>query len=100
MSSLLCRIKDKFQYLVASPETSAEILDKIGFGANKCKETHEKDQRYGYSDEHMIYYGFGNRTRGTISFGHYVIFDFWFDDCNGYTVCDENEFKEDFEECE
>lgn len=97
---MLCRIKDKFEYLVASPENSDEILNRLGFGKEKCAQTYDKDQRYGYCDEHEIKYGFKDKMYGTIEFGRYVVFDFWLDDCDGHTVCDENEFKEYFEKCE
>ena len=100
MNSLLCRLKDKFEYFVASKETASEILDKIGFGETKCKETYEKDKRYGYADENEIKYGFENSMYGNIPFGHCVVCDYYFDDCYGYTIRNEQEFKEEFEKCE
>lgn len=97
---MLCRWKDKFEYFIASKETAFAILDKIGFGTNKCKKTYEQDKRYGYADDYEIKYGFGERMYGTIPYGRYVVCDFYLDDCNGYTICDEQEFKETFEKCE
>lgn len=97
---MLCRIKDKFEYLVASQETANDILDRLGFGKEKCAQTYDKGQRYGYCDDQSIKYGFKDKMYGTIEFGRYVVFDFWLDDCNRYAVYHENEFKEDFEKCE
>ena len=97
---MMCRMKDKFEYLVASQETANTILDRLGFGKEKCEQTLNKDQRYGYCDGQSIKYGFKDKMHGKIKFGRYVIFDFWYDDCYGYTVCDENEFQEYFEKCE
>lgn len=97
---MFCRLKDKFEYLVASPETAADILYRLGFGNEKCAQTYDKDQRYGYTDERSIQYGFKDKMYGTIKFGNYVVFDFYVDDCDGHTVLDPNEFQEYFEKCE
>ena len=41
---MLCRLKEKFEYFVASAETAYEILDKLGFGKEKCTQTYDEDQ--------------------------------------------------------
>ena len=100
MNSLLCRWKEKFDYFIASSENANEILDNLGFGKEKCAQTYNEDQRYGYFDEHEIKYRFEKSMHGTIPFGRYVVFgcnfDEWF---GGHEILREDEFNEYFEKC-
>lgn len=101
MNSLLCRRKEKFEYLIASTETANEILDRIGFGKEDCIQAYIVDQRYGHFDEYGIKYGFNESMNETIPFGGYIVFgcdhDDWF---GGHEILTEKEFDEDFEKCE
>lgn len=97
---MLCRFKEKFEYFVASAETAYEILDKLGFGKEKCTQTYDKDQRYGYFDKYEIKYGFEKSMHGTIPYGMYVVFGCNFDEFDGgHSVYTQREFNEEFEKC-
>lgn len=97
---MLCKYKEQFEYVIASQETADYILDRIGFGKEKCEQTHKNDERYGFADENEIKYGFEKGMRGTIPYGRYVVFG-----CNltewagGYEVFTESQFNELFEKC-
>ena len=71
-----CRFKDTFDYCIASPENADYILERIGFGKQKCSETNHMDGRYGWWDDndHSIKYGFRD-MHAVIIEGRYVVFD-------------------------
>lgn len=94
---MLCRLKDRFEYVVVGKDNSNYVLDRIGFGDKKCKETYQKDKRYGIVTDNKILYGFENSMNGHIDFGSYVVFDCYFNDSIGYEVYKEKDFMNKFE---
>lgn len=91
-----CKFKDIFDYCVVSRDMADYILDRMGFGQQKCAETNQYDGRYGYWDnnEHVLKYGFFDMY-GTIMEGRYVVFDI--DTPGSRDVYTESEFRENFE---
>lgn len=70
-----CKFKDAFDFCVVSKDIAEYILDRIGFGQQKCVETNQYDGRYGYWDDndHALKYGFRD-MHGAVSCGKYVVF--------------------------
>ena len=97
---MFCRLKDTFEYVIVSKDNAEYVLDKIGFGKEYCLKTYNNDKRYGFASEKEIRYGFGDKMYGKIPYGHYVIFDYYFNDNIGYRVFTKKDFEEEFEECE
>jgi len=96
---LVCRLKNSFDYTIASEETANKILDRLGFGEKRCAQISETDGRYGVYNHSGIKFGFKNGTDDTIPFGKYVVFNYWLDYGDGYIVCNKREFDNMFEEC-
>lgn len=94
---MLCRHKEKFEYVVASRDNASYILDQIGFGTQYCKQTYDRDKRYGEIGDKEIQYGFGSSMHGCIPYGNYVIFGYYFDD-QLWRHMTKKEFDEDFED--
>ena len=94
---MFCKIKDTFEYVIASKDTAEYILNKIGFGKDHCLKTYAKDKRYGFASDNDIQYGFEDFMYGRIPYGHYVVFDYYFNDNTGYSVFTEKQFEEEFE---
>lgn len=91
-----CKFKDTFDYCVVSKNMADYILDRIGFGRQKCAETNQNDGRYGYWDDHeqVIKYGFHD-MHGVIREGRIIVFDI--DGLGSKDVYTESEFEEYFE---
>lgn len=94
---MLCKIKDTFEYVIASKDNAEYILDKIGFGKDYCLKTYNKDKRYGLASDTEIQYGFENKMCGKIPYGHYIIFDYYFNYDLGYSIFTKKDFEEQFE---
>lgn len=71
-----CRFKDVFDFCIVRQDNAEFILDRIGFGKQKCSETNHYDGRYGYWDnnDHALKYGFRD-MHGVIHEDKYVVFD-------------------------
>ena len=93
-----CKLKDTFDFCIVGKDMADYILDRIGFGQQKCAETNQYDGRYGYWDdhEHALRYGFGFRDiHGVILKGRIVVFDI--DSPGSRDIYTQSEFEECFE---
>ena len=90
-----CRYKELFVFYCISKDNAEEVLDKLGYGYEECKETHEKDGRFGEVKYDHIYFGFENGMIGRLYFGNYVVFDMIYD--FPYRYLTEKQFFEDYE---
>ena len=91
-----CKFKDTFDFCVVNKDMADYILDRIGFGQQKCADTNQYDGRYGYWDDHeqALKYGFHD-IYGVILEGRIIVFDI---ECpGGKDVYTKSEFEEYFE---
>lgn len=91
-----CKFKDTFDCCIVSKDMADCILNRIGFGRQKCAETNQYDGRYGYWDDHeqALKYGFHD-MHGVIREERIIVFDI---ECPGSKdVYTKSEFEEYFE---
>lgn len=70
-----CEFKEPMKYYIISADNADEILDVIGFGKNKCKQTYKEDKRYGRVEYDHIAFGFEGKISTRYFFGRYIVFD-------------------------
>lgn len=88
-----CYNKEPYDFYRVIPENAKIVLDAIGFGENKCKETYSKDKRYGKITANAIEYGFEGSMSDKFYYGDCIVFDYY---DNRWKIYSHSEFNEQF----